>query len=76
MFVLIKKAKNNVKACVILLKYDLSGYQIIIKFKIEKTYNEKPPGLMQLTIEFSTVQYKKIQTCTLKYTNGHINNEL
>ena len=27
MFVLIKKAKNNVKACVILLKYDLSGYQ-------------------------------------------------
>ncbi len=46
MFVLIKKAKNNVNACVILLKYDLSGYQIIIKFKIEKTYNEKPPGLM------------------------------
>lgn len=40
MFVL-KNAKNNVKACVILLKYDPSGYQIIIKFKIEKTYNEK-----------------------------------
>ena len=41
MFVLIKKAKNNVEACVILLKYDPSGYHIIIKFKIEKTYNEK-----------------------------------